>query len=77
MSPKKTWVLFRVRSAPEFEWVAHLLCSKNRLLRNRAVFHAGPATGAKIHFDAAGAFADLDLEIAGFSLNRFQICICD
>jgi hypothetical protein len=48
---------------------------KNRLLSNRTVFHAGAAAGAEIHFDAAGAFADFDLEIAWFSLNRFQICV--
>jgi hypothetical protein len=47
------------------------------LLRNRAIFHTGTATRTQIHFDEAGAFADFDLEIAGISLNRFQICVGD
>ena len=49
----------------------------DRLAYHRTVFHTGPAARTKIHFDAAGAFADLDLEIAGVSLNRFQICVSD
>jgi hypothetical protein len=47
------------------------------LLNHRAVFHAGTTTGAQIHIDAAGAFFNFYLEIAGFALDAFKICVGD
>jgi hypothetical protein len=46
-------------------------------LNDRAILNAGPAAGAQVHVDAAGALAYLDLEIAWFSLNFFQVRVRD
>jgi hypothetical protein len=43
-----------------------LLCA---LLNHRAVFNTGTAPGAQIHVDAAGAFFDFYLEMAGVALD--------
>ena len=47
------------------------------LLNHRAVLHTGATTGAQIHFYAAGAFFDFDLEIARFARNAFKIRVGD
>jgi hypothetical protein len=47
------------------------------LLNHRAVFHTGTAAGAQVHVDAAGAFFDSYLEVAGVALDAFKICIGD
>jgi hypothetical protein len=46
-------------------------------LRDRAVFDAGPAAGASVFYNVTRALANLDLEIAGFAFNGFQIRVCD
>ncbi len=51
-----------------------MLCA---LLNHRAVFNTGSAPGAQIHPDAAGAFFDGDLEIAGLALDCFKIRVSD
>jgi hypothetical protein len=51
-----------------------MLCA---LLNHRTVFNTGTATGAQIHFDAAGAFSDFNLEIAGVPLDAFKVRIGD
>ena len=66
-----------MRCRTEIQWVAHLLCTINRLLSDRTIFNAGAAPGTEIPFDTAGAFANFDLEIARVSLNRFQIRVSD
>ncbi len=47
------------------------------LLNHRAVFNTGTAPGAQIHLNAAGAFFDFYLEMAGVPLDAFKICIGD
>jgi len=46
-------------------------------LGNRTIVNTGPATGAQIRYDGAGALFDLDLEITRFAFDRFQIGIGD
>ncbi len=48
-----------------------------RLIHDRAVFDARPASGAQIHVDASGAFSYLHFEIARGAFNGFQIRVCD
>ena len=49
----------------------------NGLLDHRAIFHTGAASGAQVHFYAAGAFFDFYLEIARFTRDTLKICVCD
>jgi hypothetical protein len=44
---------------------------------DRAIFHAGAASGATIFDDGAGAFFDFDLEIPGRAFHAFKVCIGD
>jgi hypothetical protein len=47
------------------------------VLGYRTVVDACPASSTKIQLDRTSAFADLDLEIARFALDLFQIRIGD
>jgi hypothetical protein len=49
----------------------------NRLLDHGTILNAGTAPGAQVHFNAAGPFSDLDLEISGFAVDGFKIRIGD
>ncbi len=53
------------------------LGSGRQLAGNRTIFNAAPASGTKIHVDAACTLFDLDLEISGRAFDRFKISIGD
>jgi len=43
----------------------------------RTILNAAPASGTKIHVNAARTLFDLDLEISGRAFDRFKISIGD
>jgi len=50
---------------------------RNLLTAYRTIFNAAPASGTKVHVDAARTLLDLDLEITGRAFDRFKISIGD
>jgi len=53
------------------------LGSGNRLTAYRTILNAAPASGTKIHVDAACTLSDLYPEISGRAFDRFKISISD
>jgi hypothetical protein len=49
----------------------------HRCLNHRAIFDTRAASRAQVKIDAAGAFANFDLEIAWLACNGFQVCVGD
>jgi len=47
------------------------------LLYHGAILNAGTASGAQVHFNASGAFSNLDFKISGFTVKGFKIRVCD
>ncbi len=50
---------------------------RNRLTAYGTILNAAPASGTKIHVNAARTLLDFDLEISGRAFDRFKIRIGD
>ena len=53
------------------------MLTHDRLLDHRTILNAGPTSGAEVHFNASGAFSNLDFEISGFAIDGFEIRVGD